>query len=639
MKCLQPARLGNLALRNRLVMPPMVTNYAASDGSITDRYVQYIEARAKGGIGLIIIEATCVHLSGKGFPNGVCIHDDAHISGLSRLVAAAHAHGAKIAIQLHHAGHQTSSTVTGRELIGPSAWHGPGEPARAMTIEEIDTLIEAFGQAARRAREAGFDAVEIHGAHGYLITQFCSRYSNQRTDAYGGSIANRARFARQIIRRVRQEVGTAFTVLFRMSSDEGVPCGITIDEAEALVEELVQEQVDAFHISAGNYENVPIMIPQMAMEPGVNVERAAAIRARLAGRAAVIVAGRMHTLDLAERTINSGAADFVALGRTLLADPELPAKAARGAFTAIRGCVACNDGCIGRLFEGLAIGCALNPTTGHEAERDLDKPSPTPRKVLVIGAGPAGLEAARVAALRGHAVKVHEQEGDIGGSLAVAALPPYKQELARYITFLRHELHRLDVPVTLNHTMNAATVQALEPDVVIVATGGEPIIDRVPGSPTIALVTAQDVLTGRAHVAGRMLVLGGGLVGAETAEALALAGNDVTVVEMRPALAQDMEGVGRELLMRRLANIKVTMHTGTRVNHLTATGASCTDVAGPLELEGFDAIVLAMGARPQTQLADELRALGLHTVSVGDCTTPGKLYAAVHAAFAAAYAL
>lgn len=639
MKCLKPARLGALTLRNRIIMPPMVTNYSADDGGVTPRYLDYMEARAKGGVGLIIVEASSVHPSGKGFPNGVCIHDDSLIPGLKTLVERVHAHGAKIAIQLHHGGRQTSPGVTGRPLVAPSDWSGPGEPARAMTIEEIGEIIEAFGKAAERAVAAGFDAVEIHGAHGYLLTEFLSNYTNKRTDQYGGSIANRVRLSREIIARVRRSVGDEYTVLYRLTTEEDVPDGITVNEAEQIVEELLAEKIDGIHVVAGNYECTHMIIAPMAVRQGCNAERAERVRRAVSGRVPVIVAGRIKDIAMAEDLIDKGCADFVAMGRALIADPDMPAKAAKGDFAGIRKCIGCNDGCLARLFAGLDISCTVNAAAGREAEYDLGKKAAPPKRIAVIGGGPAGMEAARVAAVRGHEVHLLEKTGRLGGALPIASLPPYKTEINDFTDYLTAQMLRLGVKVRLNTDADADTVRQLAPDALIVATGGTPITGLFANERAANVRLAQDVLTSADARGGNAVIVGGGLIGCETAEFLAEAGVAVTVLEMCPALAPNVEGVGRELMLERLKQLRVTTCTNARVLEINPGAVAYESEGVRREIKGVDTIVLALGNKQNVALLDALAGTAPAVQGIGDCVKPGKIIDAVHSAFEAAYSL
>jgi len=410
-KLFEPIKIGTMEVKNRFVMAPMITNYAASDGSVTDRFKAYHKARAKGGVGLIIVEATFVHLSGKGFSNELGIDKDALVGKLTEVTDTAHEHGAKIALQLYHSGRQSHSAVTGGPLFAPSPLACPvcGETPLEMTKQDIEDMITAFGEGARRAKAAGFDAVEIHGAHGYLVGQFLSPYSNKRTDEYGGSFENRARFPLEVLAKVRNAVGKDYPVLYRLSSEEFVTGGLTIEDTRKFATMLVDHGIDAIHVSGGVYESAAMIIQPAAVPQGVYVSNAAAIKEAIGSRVPVIVVGRIKDPAMAADIIHDGKADMIAMGRALLADPDLPSKLQAGTPEEIRRCIGCTQACIDRLFQDQDIACLGNPLTGREWQYNLEEKAATRKKVLVIGGGPGGLEASRVAALRGNDVFLYEK--------------------------------------------------------------------------------------------------------------------------------------------------------------------------------------------------------------------------------------
>ncbi|MEJ2199602.1 MAG: NADH:flavin oxidoreductase [Desulfuromonadaceae bacterium] len=367
---LEPVQIGSLAINNRMIMAPLVTNFCHADGSVSDRYLAFLQARARAGVGLLITEATSVHSSGKAFPNGLGIHSDAMLPGLQRLTDAVHAAGAKIAVQLFHGGRQCFESITGQPLLAPSAIPCPfcgGQP-RAMTGEDMQRIIAAFGEAALRAQKAGFDAVEVHGAHGYLLCEFLSAYSNQRSDEYGGSLENRARFPLAVVKKVREAVGADFPVLYRLSAEEYVPGGLTLAETEPFCRMLVAAGIDALDISGGVYESADKVIQGLELPQGVFVANAAAIKRAVSGQVPVIVAGRLNDPPFMADIVATGKVDLVAIGRGLLADAELVRKIETGHFDDIRNCTACKTGCVGRLFSGKDIACPVNPSLGHESE-------------------------------------------------------------------------------------------------------------------------------------------------------------------------------------------------------------------------------------------------------------------------------
>ncbi|MDI3500957.1 MAG: hypothetical protein PWP22_728 [Thermoanaerobacter sp.] len=640
-KLLEPIQIGPMKLRNRIVMPPMVTNYAAADGAVTERFKAYHQARAKGGVGLIIVEATYVHPSGKGFQNQVGIYKDELISGLRELTETVHKYGAKIAVQLYHAGRQTTSKVTGMKVVAPSPIPCPvkQEMPKELSVDEIKELVESFGQAARRAKEAGFDAVEIHGAHGYLLNQFLSPYSNKRTDEYGGSFENRIRFPLEVVRRVREEVGGDFPIIYRMSAEEYVPGGLTIEDTKIFAQKLVEAGVNALHISGGVYESSAMIIQPAAIPQGCFVENAAAIKKAINSKIPVIVVGRIKDPLMAEQIIREGKADLVSMGRALLADPNLPQKVSEGKIQEIRKCIGCNQGCIDRLFQDLDITCIANALTGHETEFDIENPAEKKKKVLIVGGGPGGLEAARVAALRGHEVILYEKQTDLGGQMRIAAVPPYKGEINDLANYLINQVKKSGIAIVKGKEADMKTIQEVKPDVVILATGSEPIIPEIPGANQKNVVTAHDVLKNAVIVGKKVVVIGGGLVGCETAEFLADQDKEVTVVEMLDDIAIDVGALTRVLLLNRMAEKKITVLTKSKVREISGDKVIIESKSGTQEITGIDTVVMAVGSKPKNDLLKSIEEENIPVYAIGDCIKPRKFIDAIHEGFRIAYNL
>lgn len=630
----EKGKIGKMELRNRVVMSPMVTNYCTEDGRPTERYMAYHEARAKGGVGLLTVEATYVTLAGRGFPNEAGLHKDDVVEDWKKYTARMHAQGAKCSVQLYHAGRQTSTAATGMELEAPSAIPCPimqGQP-KELTVARIHELVNEFGEAARRAKEAGFDAVEVHGAHGYLINEFLSPYSNKRTDEYGGSAEKRERFPLEIVQRIREVVGPDFPIIYRISTDEFVEGGLTIQDTCEFCKHLVAAGIDAIHCSGGVYQTAYRIIQPAPEAVALYADNAAAIKQAIGGAVPVMVAGRIKDYDVAEGILEDGKADFIVMGRALLADPEVVHKMEEGRFSDIRRCLSCNQACIDKLFVGLPIGCMINPMTGHEYEYDLS-PVVDKKKVLVVGAGPGGLEAARVAALRGHSVTLCEKQDHLGGQMVQAAEPPYKDALKVYLDYQVQTLKDLKVDVQCGKEITAEDVKAMGADEVILATGSDPIRLNVPGIDLPCVAEAHDVLDG-AKTGDVVAVIGGGLVGCETAEFLLEQGKKVLLVEMLPQIAGDMGVCALQSMMARLAGANLEIHTSSKLKAICDDGIIVEKDGQEEKLGGVDTVVMAVGSKSNKTLEEDLKAAGIAYHAVGDCVkAPGQILTAVLEAF------
>jgi NADPH-dependent 2,4-dienoyl-CoA reductase/sulfur reductase-like enzyme len=499
---------------------------------------------------------------------------------------------------------------------------------RSLTTAEIEELVQAFGAAARRAREAGFDAVDVHGGHGYLIAQFMSARFNRRTDGYGGDRSGRLRFAIEVLRAVRKGVGDDFPIIFRFSADERVSGGRGVEESAAIAPSLVEAGADCLSVTTGVHFGLLYTVAGIGMPEGLNLEAAAAVKAAV--DVPVMVAGKLNDPLLAASALAEGRADLIAIGRGLIADPDLPRKIEAGRGEAIRWCISCNQGCIGALAAGSRFTCLVNPGAGRERET-TPRPAARPKRVLVAGGGPAGMEAARVAALRGHAVSLYEREGHLGGQFQLASLPPRKGEIARYLRHMETQLASAGVDLVLGRALTAAAVAELRPDAVIVATGSRPLVPELSGIRADHVVTAQDLLAGRASVGERVLVAGGGRVGCEVAEFLDARGRRVTLVEMRSELAADLIPVPRESLLHGLKQTRVEALTSAAVVEITPDGAVVDREGGRASLSGFDSVVLALGVAPANELAAEIEGAVPEVHVIGDAECAGSALEAIAA--------
>ena len=637
----QPISIGTMSVRNRIVMPPMHTKFASESGEATDRIIQYMVERARGGVGLIILENTCIDWElGRAAGNPITIHDDLFRTCLSDLTQAVHRHGAKIVTQLHHAGRQNlrSNTVGNQQPIAPSVVQSEvgGDLPREMTEEDIEKAIQQFVDAARRTKEAGFDGVELHGAHGYLLTEFLSPHTNRRTDKWGGSFENRCRFPVEVVRRVRKEVGPDYPLLYRYSCEERRPQGggLELEEGVKFAKVLENEGVDCLDVSAGIYESMPWIFTMQGTPPGALVPLAAAVKAEV--KVPVIAVSSLGwDPDLANEVIKSGQADMVSMGRSLLADPEIPNKIRENRPYEIRRCIRCNE-CIGFLFKGWRLACIVNPELGHEY-KNLVQPAARPKRIVVVGGGPAGLEYAITAARRGHRVTVLEKSDRVGGQLNIAAVPAYKhEELSHLVQYFEAMLKRWGVDLQLGVEGTAETITQYHPELVVLAIGSEPASLSFPGADRIKLAT--DVLVnGAAGLGNHVCVVGGSGVGLDVAMFLWEKGKKVTVLEQLDDIGTELAFPLQWQLKNLLEEREVEVLTGHEVVGVSDKGVKAK-VNGTTKEIACDDIVAAVGfaCLDTSGLETALSQVGIPVKRVGSCIEPGRIDAAVHGAFWAA---
>lgn len=629
-----------MRIRNRTVMPPMGTNLANENGAVTPAMIHYYRERAKGGVGLIITEINCVDSpQGNAIANELSIADNSYIAGHNELVEAVKEHGAKIITQLHHAGRQTTPENTyGLQPVAPSAIPDPHLQVmpRELTVEEIKDIEQMFIKAAIRSQNAGYDGVELHGAHGYLIGQFISPFSNRRTDLYGGDLSGRMRFPLNIVRGIKRELGNNFPVLFRMSADEFVEGGVHLDEAKQIARLLQDAGVDALDISSGVYASMSTILEPMSYPEGWRVYLAENIKKEV--HIPVITVGVIRSPEVAEGIIADGRADFVALGRTLIADPEWPFKALEGRTEDIRKCITCNIWCIGeRVFKNLHVRCTVNPVAGRELEYPQITSTLSPMHFAVVGGGPAGMEAARVLSTAGHRVSLFEKQPELGGQILMACVPPGKEKIRWSIDYLQTQIRKLGVEIHLNTGAGADMLQGMNVDAAIVATGAAPVIPDIPGVHNPTVTTAWELLAGRYEVGNRVVVVGGGSVGCETGLYLKHRGVDVTVVEMEDELAVDTEPISRHSLLDELRKTGVHTITGFNVREIKPDGVVAVDRAWREHWLPCTHVVLSVGAQPLNHLAEELRQRGMRVFVVGDAKRPRKLNHAISDGFLTAH--
>ncbi|MBI5654709.1 FAD-dependent oxidoreductase [Candidatus Uhrbacteria bacterium] len=624
-----PGKIGNLKLKNRLVMPPMVRNYADENGLVTQRYVDHIESIAKGGVGMLVLEASFIRQDGRGFKNELGIQSDKTIAGLKRLARVAHKHKAAIGIQLYHAGRQTNSQTTGIRCVAPSPIADPikQEVPHQLTTKEIEALVKAYGAAARRAKKAGLDFVEIHGAHGYLITQFLSPFTNKRKDRYGGSAENRFRFLAEVFAAVRKAVGKDFPVTVRLSGDELVAGGLRLKDTVLISKKLEALGVDALHISAGNYASYVqgMMIPPMAIPDAPLAHLAKGVKQAV--KIPVIAVAKIRTPELAEKLLKNKTADFIAIGRSLLADPEWPKKAKAGMAKDINSCIACNQGCISRLFADQDVWCTVNPVCGRE-KRFLAKRKGKIKKVLIAGGGPAGMQAAITAAKRGHKVTIFEKSARLGGQLFAASAAPYRKDWDLLRQSLVKRIADLGVKVRLKTELTPDIARKEKPDAVIVSSGSTPSWPEIPILAGVDVMTARDVMEGKSNAKGKVIMAGGGCAGAQTAEHLAKKGHKVTIVEAKGEIAAEAPVDERMLLLGRLAKAKVDTLINTKIKHIGNRSVIVETSKGENTIKA-DSVVLCFGSHSENNLALSLKSLVPQVILVGDALKARRVTDAV----------
>lgn len=634
----EPFFIGNVEIRNRFAVTAMVTNMCDDDGYATEQYIRYHEAKAKGGYGLIITEDYAVNANAGGYARVARIYKEDMIEGHKKMTDAVHAYGARVFCQIYHAGRQSNSHVNGgmkpKSATAQSCpWNR--EMADEMTVDEIHQVVKDFGITAKNAKAAGFDGIEIHAGNGYLIAGFLSYTQNKRTDEYGGCFNNRMRILKEVYDEVRASVGDDFPIMVRFSAEEHTFDGRTLPESRMIAAELERWGVNAINCSNGIYGSYNLAQVSVAPQPHAWTSN----NAKVLKETVSIPVMAVNSIDdplMAEQLVADGVCDFVGMSRCSLADPDMPNKAMEGRFDEIRPCVRCVQGCTGWVVKQIPIRCCLNPVLGNEYRYTFED-QPEKKKVLVIGGGPGGMQAAIAAGRRGHDVTLWEKNDRLGGELLAAVCPPGKGEFASYIIALKKELSHLDnVRVVLNKTAEKDEVLAFGADKVILATGGLPNLPKFLGNRE-NVIPAREVLLGHVQVEGRILVAGGGEVGIETAMYLAdLERGEITVVEMAHKMAEKTDQT-RYIPMRRfLIDHEVKLMNDTRVIEVTDS-EMIVENEGVQKALPYDAIVAAMGYHSNNSLKDELSELGDKLVVIGDARQCQNAMEAASEGFEAGY--
>lgn len=610
-----PLKIGRLELKNRIVMTSVVTGNQAGEAP-SQGLKKYYATRARGGAALVMVENAMI---APGIA-GVCLglYHDRFIEPFRELVDGIHDNGALAGIQLNHLGRQWPIKKEQVQLVAPSPlpWSPRAPVPRQLTVSEIINLEEMFGDAAARALAAGFDIVEIHAAHGYLVSEFLSPASNQRQDQFGGDLKGRARFAEETVRCARQRIGNRAILSCRINGADNVAGGLTIEDASQIARLLVAAGADLLSVSAGAFGSSPTIVPPVYVPRDCNVQFAAAVKRVVS--VPVITAGRIRDPHSAEQILRECKADLIGLARPLIADPELPNKWARGEFDEVNPCISCNN-CIETSAPGPTT-CTVNPLMGKD-EDELPGPVTRKKRVFIAGGGLAGLEAAGVAASRGYQVTLYEKDSSLGGQWLLASAGSSKQEFLEAVAYRVKKINKLGVIIKKGEALTPGAVEEEKPDVVVVATGAKPVKPSLDCG-VLTAVSAWEVLANRVQTGNKVLVIGGGSVGLETADFLVEQGKSVAVVEMTGHLGSNMFPSVRWHLMPRLAKGGVQILKSTRIECVNADGVVVTHDTTREVLKGFDTIVFATGSRSENSLAEAIRGLLPEIHVIGDAASP-----------------
>lgn len=630
-----PIQIGPMTVKNRFVVPPMGNNFANPDGTWSDQSVAYYAERAKGQFGLITIEATVVHHGAKGGPKKPCLYDDSSIESLKKITDACHAEGAKVSIQLQNAGPEGNAKNAGAPIEAASAIpsvYGKDTPVEVPT-EKVYELVKGYGDAAERAMKAGADAVEIHMAHGYLVNSFISPRTNKRVDEFGGNFENRMRFPRLIVEEVKRRVGGKVAILARINSSDEVEGGDDVHDSATIAAYLEDCGVEGLHVSRAVHIKDEYMWAPTAVHAGFSADLVTEIKRAVS--IPVITVGRYTEPYYAELLLREGRADLVAFGRQSLADPHMPEKAMNDNLEDLVPCIACLQGCVANMYKGEPICCLVNPFLGHEAQ-GYPKAEKS-KKVMVIGGGVAGMCAAFVAAERGHDVSLYESTDKLGGNMRLAAYPPGKGDITNMIRSYIVRCEKAGVKIHMNTTVDLEMVKAEKPDAVIVSTGSRTLILPIEGIENPAIIHGSDLLDGKRAAGKKVLVVGGGMVGCETAAFLGEQQHDVTVIEYRDTVGADVIHEHRVFLMEDFKNYGIKEITGAKVCKFFDDGVEYESPDGSRhEVRGFDSVVLSMGFKNYNPFAEQLEELGQEVYVVGDATRARRALDATKEAYAAA---
>ncbi len=625
----EPLRIATMTAPNRLMMSAMSINFGVDGaGCVTEQLTGYLRARAAGGAGMMLVGGGAVHPSGLELPQLPTLWDDGCISSLQKMVAAIKPYGTCFGMQLMHGGRQSYHD----RKVAPSPIKAPAvvkSAPRELAPEEIHELVQSFGDAARRCREAGFDFIEIHGAHGYLINQFLAPNSNHREDRYGGSFENRIRFLLELLADIKQKTGNDFPVGIRINGQDYIPNGWTLADTLQLAPLLEHAGAAYLHVSAGVYGSTQLTIPPMYVPQGCFVPLAAAVKKVVT--IPVVAVGRIKSPQFAETIVTTGQADVVAMGRTFLADPYFVSKAAAGKYDQIRPCIGCCLGCIHQVLALEPGGCVVNPDVGREYLLAQEDRAARSKHILVLGAGPAGLAAARMAARHGHRVTVWEEKAVVGGLARLAALPPGRSEIQQIVTYFHNEVLRLQVKLKCGVALTKEILAGLNPDEIVVATGSLPQMPVIKGvfRTRMQLCTVVEVLEEEQVVGHRVLILGGGQAGLVLADYLAERDKTVVVLNRRRHFAEEMASNDRFYLRERLKRANVTLYKQVAIVAFTDHGVGFHSAGRKERLDKFDTLVLAEKMTSIRAVLESVRTAPVPVHVIGDAKKPRILMHAI----------
>lgn len=639
-KLLEPAKIGSIDVRNRIYMPSMGLNQAIN-GYVSQKQLDYYEERAKGGVGMIAVEVSCVRAP-EGI-NSECMlrsDDDEFIPGLANLAEVIHKHGAKCILQISHTGRGSRKKYTGMQPVGPSAIAMPystsigygGEVPRELTVDEITKIEQCYADAANRAKIAGFDGVLIHATGYYLVVQFLSSAANKRTDQYGGDITNRARFLLEIVSRIKKTAGEDFPILTKLSIAEfGPGGGITMEEGFAFASMLQNAGVKAIEVLAGSWGFNPNEVPTSGEAKGAMLPLTEALQKTLT--IPVIAEHRLFYPDLAEEALESSKASFIGMGRGLISDPELPMKIASGKIDEIRPCIGCNKCIDMQLSFGKPAVCSSNAAINKLCSEYELSSADSVKEVWIAGGGVAGLEAARVAALRGHKVTLFEKGDKLGGQVNLAFVPPFKENIIPLIDYYKVQMERCNVDVKLNNALTSDMILEGKPDAVIIATGTSPASPPIQGIDLPIVKNVKRVLEGE-DTSDNVVIIGGGEIGCETAEILLNTGRKVAIIEMMPALAEKMITAHKKLLLARLESLGAEVYTSTTCKCIKDSSVIIETEGAEKELKA-DTVLISTGDRPNNRLYLDLENKVKEIYQIGDSTGLKSILEAVNEGYLA----